>query len=76
MGVVAIQCKTPNGLDLQLRGSSEVVNVKGYLNSEIVENGAGITFDIDKLFWEKWYSENKDSSACKEGVISALNESE
>lgn len=74
MSTVTVQCKYPNGLILQLRDSDKLVEVKGYLNAEITENGAGINFDIDAEFWTQWYSENKNYPICTDGLISALDE--
>lgn len=72
--MVKIQCNYPNGVTLQLRESQETVNVYGFLNAEEVENGYGITNNVDKEFWDKWVEQNKNTDLYTSGSISAVEE--
>lgn len=72
--MVKIQCNYPNGVTLQLRESQETVTIYGFLNAEEVENGYGITNNVDKEFWDKWVEQNKNTDLYTSGSISAIEE--
>lgn len=72
--MVKIQCNYPNGVVLQLQGSKDTVTINGFLNAEEVENGYGITNNVDKEFWDKWVEQNKNTDLYTSGSISAIEE--
>lgn len=69
-----IKCNTPNGVLLQLRGSEETVTIYGYRNAEEVQDGFGITDNVDDALWIKWVQENKNTDLYTSGAISAIEE--
>jgi hypothetical protein len=68
MATVTVGCKLPHGLHLDLNGKR--VTLLG-TNSSAVIGGHGITENVDKEFFEKWMSLNKESAAVKAGLIFA-----
>lgn len=71
--LLKLKCNTPNGVILQLR-DGEVIEVTGYLNSDEVIDGFGITDNVDADFWATWVKENKGITLYTSGSISALEE--
>ena len=65
---VTVGCKLPHGLHLDIGGKR--VTLKG-TNASNVIGGHGITENVDKAFFDKWMSQNKESAAVKNGLIFA-----
>lgn len=68
---VTIRCRYPNGIRLQLNGSTEIVEINGYLQKNS-DGKAGYTPNVPKDFWLKWVSENKERDILTNGFISAV----
>ena len=66
MATVTVGCKLPHGLHLDINGKR--VTLAG-TNASSVIGGHGITENVDKEFFDKWMSLNKDSAAVKNGLI-------
>ena len=68
MATVTVGCKLPHGL--QITVGNTTVDLKGVNSSQLI-GGHGITENVDKDFFEKWMSLNKDAAAVKNGLIFA-----
>ena len=66
MAQTTVGCRLPHGLIITVGEVS--VELKG-TNSSLVIGGHGITEGVDKEFFDKWLSMNKDSAAVKAGLI-------
>jgi len=66
MATITVGTKLPHGLTIQVGEVS--VELKGQ-NSSLIYGGHGITEGVDKEFFDKWLSMNKDSAAVKAGLI-------
>ena len=81
---VTVACKIPNGLFLDLKKGAERIRVR--LNGpampvlpepgkpmpkKTVEHAVGLTFGVDKEFWEAWCKENPDFGPMKQGLLYA-----
>lgn len=68
MQTVTVGCKLPHGLHLDI--GEKRVTLAGANASQVI-GGHGITENVDKEFFEKWLSLNKDSVAVQRGLIFA-----
>jgi hypothetical protein len=68
MATITVGCKLPHGLIIEVDGHAVTLNGK---NSSNVIGGYGLTEGVDKDFFGKWMSANRDSAAVKNGLIFA-----
>jgi hypothetical protein len=73
MATVSVGCKLPHGLHLDV---GDVRVTLAGTNAAQVIGGYGITENVDKDFFDKWMSLNRESAAVKGGFIFAHDKAE
>jgi hypothetical protein len=73
---VTVACKLPAGLCLDMPGKDRVI-IKGnaFFKGETpdypIQNGAALTFGVDKDFWDAWLNRNKELSVVRQRLVFA-----
>lgn len=68
MVTVIVGCKLPHGLTIEIDGNSVTLNG---INSSTIIGGYGLTYDVDKEFFDKYLELYADTELVKNGLIFA-----
>lgn len=69
MTKVTVGLKLAGDLVISVEGKDVTLN--GFSKNQVVQDGHGLTYGVDKDFWDKWLQENKDTKLVKGGFIFA-----
>ncbi|KMW73661.1 hypothetical protein TI10_05255 [Photorhabdus luminescens subsp. luminescens] len=68
MATVIVGCKLPHGLTIEIDENRVTLNG---INSSTIIGGYGLTYDVDKAFFDKYLELHADTKLVKNGLIFA-----